>query len=343
MHKPHLVTGLRPTGPLHIGHYAGTLEPLLRVQGAYESFVFIADYHALISLVGHAADLPRFSRLLAAEFLASGVDPEQSHIFVQSQVPEHLELAYILSTLAPIGALERTPHYKEKVAQGHTATLALLGYPVLQAADIAVYRGQAVPVGEDQVPHLELSRELVRRIGRVYPGVRLPEPQPVLSRISRLRGLDGEQKMSKSVGNTIELGHPPQETEERMRRAVTDPQRVTRDIPGRPEICTVYQYYEAFAPAAAPVTAHECRNALRGCVECKAEMAGRLNAFLAPLRERRTALLEDPRPVDRALAAGAEVARQEAGRTLAEVKEAMGLRSPIGAAFAAPAVPITAP
>lgn len=324
-----LLTGDRCNGALHLGHYVGKLMPLLdALADGYEGYVMIADYHAMTTHYGDPQTLRKYARELALDYLAAGVDPHRHAIFVQSQVPEHLELAYLFGALTPVSYLERIPTYKEKLAQIHEPpSFALLGYPVLMAADIAIYRAEAVPVGDDQLPHLEFVREIVRRFNRTY-GFAFPEPRAVLSRTPRLRGLDGQLKMSKSLHNQIDLSMSPAETANRVAMMVTDPQRVKQSDPGRPECCNVNEYYRVFAPTEADSVAAECRAAARGCVECKRLLAARINDFLAPHRARRAELATQPGLVEEVLADGARRARAAARETLAEVHAKLGFDAP---------------
>lgn len=327
-----LLTGDRCTGPLHIGHYVGKLVPLLKaLEEDYEAYVMIADYHALTTHYHDPAQIRRNAGEVLLDYLAAGIDPERHTVFLQSQVPEHLELAYLLGALTPVSYLERVPTYKEKVSEvSEPPSFILLGYPVLMAADILVYRGEAVPVGDDQLPHLELTREIARRFSRAY-GLDLPEPQALLNVVSRLRGLDGEAKMSKSLHNQIDLGMSATETAARIKGMVTDPLRVRRGDAGRPEVCAAYQYYQAFAPQEAAATASECRAAARGCVACKERLAGLINACFAPLRARRaelaaTAAGRDGSLAADILAAGNARARRTAAATMVEVRARVGLK-----------------
>jgi tryptophanyl-tRNA synthetase len=326
-----LLTGDRCTGPLHIGHYVGKLVPLLKALNEdYDAYVMIADYHALTTHYHDPAQIRHNAGEVLLDYLAAGIDPERHTVFLQSQVPEHLELAYLLGALTPVSYLERVPTYKEKVDQiGEPPNFILLGYPVLMAADILVYRGEAVPVGDDQLPHLELTREIARRFNRAY-GLDLPEPQALLNTVSRLRGLDGEAKMSKSLHNQIDLGMSAEETTRRIKGMVTDPERARRGDPGRPEVCTAYQYYQAFAADEADETARECRAAGRGCVACKERLAGCINACFAPLRARRAELTatvagRNGNLAADILAAGNVKARRTAMATMAQVREKMGM------------------
>lgn len=320
-----LLTGDRCNGVLHLGHYVGKLLPLLDALAQdYDGFVMIADYHALTTNYAEPQSLRRYSREVALDYLAAGIDPVRHAVFIQSQVPEHLELAYLLGALTPVSHLERVPTYKEKVAQiADPPNLALLGYPVLMAADILIYRAEAVPVGDDQLPHLELTREIARRFNRAY-GLDLPEPQPVLSHVSRLRGLDGQAKMSKSLHNQIDLRMSAEETAARIGSMATDPQRVKRSDPGRPEVCNVCEYYRAFAADEAEATACECRRAARGCTACKQRLAERINALLSAHRERRAELAARPRLIEDALTDGGRRARAVASATLARIHDRLG-------------------
>jgi tryptophanyl-tRNA synthetase len=318
---------MRPTGPLHIGHYFGALVNWIALQDEFDCYYFVADWHVLTDRCEKLETVPVYTREMAADWLACGLDPNRAVLFVQSRIPEHLELAWIFGALATVGMLERCPTYKDvadPMAGKGTPSYALLGYPVLQTADIALYKGQFVPVGEDQVAHLELSREIIRLFNRTYGEV-FPEPQPRLTTVSRLAGTDGRKKMSKSLGNVIDLGEDPAPQRKRMLGMFTDPQRTHRTIPGRPEICNVYAYHGLFNPDAArrEAIAADCRSAKIGCIECKTEMADHVGRFLAPIRERCREWLAKPKELDEILDAGTQRARARAQATMNEVREAM--------------------
>ena len=324
--KGRILSGMRPTGKLHLGHLVGALGNWVKLQDEYECFFMIADWHALMSEYENTRVILQSTRDNVIDWLAAGLDPERSVIFVQSHVKEHAELHLILSCITPIGWLERCPTYKEQKQEIKDRDLnnyAFLGYPVLQSADIVLYKADTVPVGEDQLPHLELTREIVRRFNSMYGKEVFPEPQPKLTKSSKLLGLD-RRKMSKSYGNAILLSEEPQAIEKKVLSMITDPQRIRRTDPGRPDYCNVHSYYEAFAPEQAPEVARQCRNAEVGCVDCKRRLAKILIEHLAGFREKRKKLMEEGEKVDTILKGGAQKASLVARQTLAEVRSALG-------------------
>ena len=317
-------SGMQPSGEAHLGNYLGALRQWVELQEAHECFFCIVDEHAIMAEYA-PGDLPRRIFDLALSFLAVGLDPERSTIFVQSDVPEHVALAWLFNSVAPVGELERMTQYKDKSAQLESIPVGLLNYPVLQTADILLYRAELVPVGEDQLQHLELSREIARRWNARF-GPFFPEPQPALSRAGRILGLDGNAKMSKSLGNTVNILAEPDEIWERVRTAVTDPQRIRRTDPGRPEVCNVFSLHKLFTlPEQLPDIEAQCRGATRGCVDCKRLLADQIADHLAEARERARELEAHPRRVLEILDAGAERARAEAKETLDEVRHRMGM------------------
>ncbi|HKZ50466.1 MAG TPA: tryptophan--tRNA ligase [Dehalococcoidia bacterium] len=320
-------SGLRCTGRQHIGNYLGAIQNFVALQEEHECIYCAVDIHTLTSL-DSVRDLRQNTIDLVLDLLAAGVDPERSIIFVQSHVPGVMELATLLGMVTPLSWLTRVPTFKEKVRQQpENVNYGLVGYPVLMTADIILYKAELVPVGEDQLPHLELAREIVRRFNRVF-GDTFPEPQAKLTEAPLILGLDGQNKMSKSLNNHIELGATPEETTRLVLTAVTDPQRTHRNIPGRPWVCNVYALHRHFNPQEAPTVYQECTAATRGCVECKLQLAEGINQALAPLRERRAELAAQPRYVDRVLAEGAARARAIAQETLREAREKVGLLAP---------------
>jgi len=326
MAKKRILSGMRPTGRLHIGHLVGALANWRQLQDEFECYYMVADWHALISEYANPSRIPEYSLDNVADWLACGIDPEKSTIFVQSDVPEHTELHLILSCLTPIPWLERVPTYKEQLQQITDKDLtnyAFLGYPVLQAADILIYKASVVPVGEDQVAHLELTREITRRFNSLYGEV-FPEPQPRLTEAARLLGLDG-RKMSKSYGNTIDIGESPEDTRKKVMNMFTDPQRIRRTDPGRPEVCNVHSYFRAFAPDQVAEIDEGCRAARLGCVDCKKMLAGRLNSYLEPIRTKRSELLAEPEKLESILTSGCRKARAVAAETLNDARQAMKL------------------
>ena len=321
--KPRVLSGMRPTGPLHLGHLAGALRNWVALQETHDCFFMVADWHALMSEYEHPERLAEYAVSNVADWLACGIDPARSVIFRQSDVPEHLELYAILSMITPLGWVERVPTYKEQLREvkgRNLATYGFLGYPVLQAADILLYKAQAVPVGEDQLPHLELTREIVRRFKHLYGRDLFPEPAPLLTTSARLPGTDG-RKMSKSYGNTIGLADDEAAIRAAVSQMVSDTQRPRKSDPGHPESCFVCQYLGVFAPERAPAAWEECRTARRGCVQTKQELADALVQVTAPMRRARP----DAAAVRAILADGAERARAVARETIREVKTAVGL------------------
>lgn len=321
-------SGMRPTGRLHIGNYLGALKNWVALQDEYHCVYCAVDVHALTTL-DDVDSLQDNVREMAIDFLAAGIDPQRSILYVQSQVPEVMELATLLGMITPLGWLTRVTTFKEKVRQQpDNVNYGLVGYPVLMTADIILYKAEAVPVGEDQLPHLELAREIVRRFNNLF-GDTFPEPQPLLTESPLILGLDGKNKMSKSLNNHIELALSPQETARRVMTAVTDPQRTHRHIPGRPWICNVYSLHKQFNPDQAQVVYDECSTARRGCVECKQQLAEGINRELAQFRQRRQEIEAKPGYIYEVLAEGAAKARAIAQETLREVKEKMHLL-PVG-------------
>ena len=317
---------MRPTGKLHLGHLVGALENWVTLQGTFNNYHLVADYHALTTDLD-TSGVYRHSIDMVMDWLAAGIDPVASPVFRQSQIKEHTELHLLFSMLITAARLERNPSVKEQVRdlQIENVSYGHLGYPVLQAADILLYKGDLVPVGEDQLPHVEISREIARRFNNQYGQV-FPEPDARLTRFARLPGLDGmDRKMSKSAGNTVLLSDPPEEISRKMRTAVTDPQKIRRNDPGRPEICLVYTYHQKFNAAGAEAIVTDCRSGALGCVECKSRCAAGVSAVLAPVREKRAHLESHPDDVRAILADGEARARTRARATMEEVREAMHL------------------
>jgi tryptophanyl-tRNA synthetase len=322
---PRIFSGIQPSGELHIGNYLGAVKNWVQLQHEIESFFCIVDYHA-ITVPYEPAELRRRTAEMALSLLAAGLDPGVATVFVQSRVPEHTELAWIFNTLTPLGELERQTQFKEKAARQEAVAAGLLNYPVLQAADILLYKADLVPVGEDQVQHLELSREIARKWNARFGDGFFPEPQPRLTPTRRILGLDGQAKMSKSLGNTIGLLEAPESIWDKLRPAVTDPRRVRRTDPGEPEVCNIYHLHRAFSPpATVEHVAVQCRGAGWGCIDCKKVLFGSMEGELAPIRARAAELAANPATVTDALGRGAERAAIVARRTMAEVKERMGL------------------
>ncbi len=315
---------MQPSGEAHLGNYLGALQQWVQLQESYECYFCIVDEHAITGEFT-PAELPDRVFDLAVSFLAVGLDPERSTIFVQSDVPEHVRLAWIFNAVTPVGDLERMTQYKDKSSRRESVPAGLLNYPILQAADILLYRAQKVPVGEDQVQHLELAREIARRWNARF-GTLFPEPQAILSQAGRIVGLDGAGKMSKSMGNTVGILDEPEEIWARVRTAVTDPQRIRKNDPGRPEVCNVFSLHQHFTPAERiPDIEGQCRAGTRGCVECKQILAENIAEHFAGTRERARELKAHPDRVREILDAGAARARREAAQTLDEVRERMGM------------------
>ncbi len=324
-----IFSGMQPSGEAHLGNYLGALRQWVRMQEGNECFFCVVDQHAIVGEFT-PADLPTRVYDLAVSFLAVGLDPERSTIFVQSDVPEHTELAWLFNSVAPVGDLERMTQYKDKSARLESIPAGLLNYPVLQAADILLYRASRVPVGEDQLQHLELTRDVARKWNARF-GDYFPEPEAILSDAGRILGLDGDAKMSKSLGNTVRVLAEPDEIWSRVRTAMTDPQRVRRDDPGRPEVCNVYTLHRHFTdPALLPDIAAQCRAGTRGCVDCKRILAESIGDHFAEVRERAAELTAHPGRVREILDAGAARARAVAKETMGEVRERMGMDWRIG-------------
>lgn len=326
MVKKRILSGMRPTGRLHLGHLVGALKNWVKLQDAYECFFMIADWHALMSEYENSRVIRESLYDNIADWIAVGIDPEKATLFIQSRVPEHLELYMSFSALTPLGWLERCPTYKEQLRElkdRHIQTFAFLGYPVLQAADIALYKAQVVPVGADQLPHLELTREIVRRFNGLYAEI-FPEPAPLLTEVPRLLGLDG-RKMSKSYNNCIGLSDPPEVLKKKVSGMFTDPKRIRKTDPGHPETCNIRAYFDVFASDAKDDVAEGCRSARIGCTDCKKNLGERLAAFLAPIQEKRADLLAHPQKLEQIVEAGREKAQKAAHQTMKEVRSVIGL------------------
>ncbi|HBT48013.1 MAG TPA: tryptophan--tRNA ligase [Peptococcaceae bacterium] len=328
MAQERILSGMRPTGRLHIGHLS-VLENWVRLQEEHECYYFIADWHALTTAYDSPEELQGNIRSMLLDWLSAGLEPERSTIFVQSHVKEHAELHLLFSMITPLSWLERVPTYKDQVQQlgqegKDISTYGFLGYPLLQAADILIYKASAVPVGEDQLPHLEFCREVARRFNHLYRVALFPEPKALLSRVSLLPGIDG-RKMSKSYRNDIPLEATPEEVAEKVRLMITDPARIHKTDPGHPEVCVVHTYHEIYNREEVEETRVSCRAGAIGCVACKRRLADRLNEVLEPLRERRQRLMQRPELLEDILQAGAARAREVAGSTIAEVRAAMGV------------------
>jgi tryptophanyl-tRNA synthetase len=323
-----VLTGFRPTGPLHIGHWAGNVGNAVRLQDeGHECFYFVADWHMLTTDYDRTELLPARVLDLVADLLAAGVDPERSVVYRQSDLPEVAEMALLLGMITPLGWLERVPTFKERLrdlAERDIANLGLLGYPVLQTVDITIVRGERVPVGEDQVSHLEISREIVRRFNRLYGEV-LIEPQSLLSQTPLIPGSDG-RKMSKTLDNAIGLADEPDQIRAKVRSFVTDPQKIRMGDPGRPEICPIFALHQVLSPTEhVEEVAAGCRAGTLGCVDDKSDLADRLIETFRPFRERRAELMDDPGYLEKVLVNGGSQARPVALATLEAVRAAMHL------------------
>jgi tryptophanyl-tRNA synthetase len=317
-------SGIQPSGEAHLGNYAGALTNWVRLQEEYECFYCVVDYHA-VTQPYEVTELAGRSLDMAISVLAAGVDPEKATLFVQSMVPEHTELAWLFNCVTPLGELERMTQFKDKSQRNRkNITAGLLDYPVLQAADILIYKGELVPVGEDQVQHLELSREIARKFNARYGDI-FPEPEPILTGAKRILGLDGQAKMSKSIGNTLRMLADEEEIWKALKPAVTDTNRVRRDDPGDPEICNIYTIHQSFtAPEKLEELAEGCRTAAIGCFDCKKVLSENLNSRMEPVRERYESYKADPERVREILAASAVRCRKIAREVLAEARDAMG-------------------
>ncbi len=324
--KQRVLTGYRPTGPMHVGHWFGNVENMLRLQEEHECFYFVADWHMLTTHFDRTAELPGFTRELVLDLLAAGIDPERVTLYRQSDVKEVAEMTLLLGMITPLGWLERVPTYKERLrdnAERDIANYGLLGYPVLQTVDITIVKGELVPVGEDQVPHLELSREVVRRFNRLYGEV-LVEPQPLLSETPLIPGSDG-RKMSKSLDNVIDVRDDEGRIRKTIRSFITDPQKIRRGDPGRPEICPIFALHRRFSPDILEWTEVSCRSGELGCVDCKTNLADRVVGSFGPFRERREELEHHAGLAEEILAAGAAKVRPIVEETMKAVRDAMHL------------------
>ena len=322
--KGRILTGDRPTGRLHLGHYVGSLQNRVGLQDEYDTFIIIADVQALTTNFDRPEALGRDIMDVALDNLAVGIDPSKSTIFIQSLVPEIAELTVYYSMLTSVNVLRHNPTIKSEAAQrGYKdLTYGFLGYPVSQAADISFCRADLVPVGEDQIPHIELTRKIVRRFNELYAPV-LTVPKAMVGDVPRLVGLDGDAKMSKSLGNAVYLADPPEEVAEKIRTAVTDPARIHPRDPGHPEICTVYAYHQGFDRSGAVEVQQDCRAGNVGCVACKGRLVRILEDILEPIRHRRQSYAVNPDLVREILADGTQRARKEAAVTMRAVREAM--------------------
>jgi len=328
--RQRVLSGMRSTGKLHLGNYVGALENWVRMQDQYVCFFFIADWHALTTDYADTSQIKQNSIEVLLDWLAAGLDPSRCTMFIQSHVPQHAELHLLFSMITPLGWLERVPTYKEQrenITEKDLGTYGFLGYPVLQAADILIYKADFVPVGEDQVPHVELTREIARRFNQFYgaPSPVLPEPQPLLTPSAKLPGTDG-RKMSKSYGNTILLTDPAPVLRQKLKTMVTDPARVRRSDPGNPDVCPVGDLHKIFSSKETMAKVYQgCRSAGIGCIECKSWVADALVQMLEPMQERRKKYEENPRLAWDILEAGSAAARKSAEATMVDVRAAMDM------------------
>ena len=325
MQKKTIVSGSRPTGNIHLGNYFGAIENWVSLQEQYNCNFFIADWHALTTGYADTEDLRKNTLSLAADYIASGIDPEKSTLFLQSEVKQHAELFLLLAMNTPLSWLERCPTYKDQLANikdRDITTYGFLGYPALMAADIMMYRADFVPVGEDQIPHLEITREMSRRFNFLYGKEVFPEPQPLLTKAKVLPGTDG-RKMSKSYGNTIALADTPDEVKKKVMGMITDPARIRKDDPGHPDICTVFAFHKVFNEAQVPEIEEQCKGGCIGCVACKRNLQNKIAEFHTPIYEKRQDLLATPDRLTEVLREGSQKASVKAEATIKLVREAM--------------------
>ncbi|UCC81796.1 MAG: tryptophan--tRNA ligase [Gemmatimonadota bacterium] len=324
--KPRMFSGIQPSGELHIGNYLGAVKNWVALQHQYDAFFCIVDLHA-ITQPFEPEEMPQQIFDLALGLLAAGLDPSKCTIFVQSDVPEHSELAWVFTTVTPLGELKRMTQFKDKSSRQESVLAGILNYPILQAADILLYHAEAVPVGEDQVQHIELTRQIANKWNGRF-GEYFPEPQAVVGKVRRVLGLDGQAKMSKSIGNTIGVLESPDEIWEKLRPAITDPQRKRRNDPGNPNVCNLFALHRHFSSEEDIAWADEgCRTAGIGCIECKRRLSENIIEELRPIRERALELQQRPEYVIEVLRSGAERASAVAVDTISEVRRRMGLHS----------------
>ena len=323
MQKKRILSGMRPTGKLHIGHYVGALENWIKLQDEYQNFHLIADYHVLTTDL-NTDDIYQNTIEMLIDWLAAGLDPEKSPMFRQSQIKEHTELHLIFSMLITLSRLQRNPTVKDQLRYLHIKQVIYghVGYPVLQSADILLYKGDAVPVGEDQVPHVEITREIARKFNNQYGNV-FPEPEPLLTKFSRLPGLNGDAKMSKSLNNTILLSDAPEVVKSKLKKAVTDPQKIRKGDRGHPDICLVFSYHKKFNTDEIPEIDAGCRSGKLGCFDCKMNCAEKISSFFEPIREKRKYYLKNLDIVKDILTDGEKRGREVAQETMADVREKM--------------------
>lgn len=327
--KKKILSGMRPTGDLHLGHLVGALDNWVKLQEDYKCYYMVADWHAISTAYEDKINLRELTYSIVADWLAVGISPEKSVIFVQSSVKEHSELHLLLSMITPLSWVERNPSFKETIEQlssKNISTYGFLGYPVLQAADILMYMAECVPVGIDQIPHLELSREIVRRFNNLY-GETFPEPQAILTKTPKLSGLD-KRKMSKSYGNFILISEPEKELKIKINNMITDPERIRKTDLGHPEICSVFEYHQCFNKPETETISADCKNAKIGCVECKRKLFEIINNLISPIRDKKNHYMEKQSELQEIIEAGDKKAREAAAATMEKVRNNMriGLR-----------------
>ena len=326
MTRKRIMSGMRPTGSLHLGNYFGALDNWVKLQNDYECFFSIVDWHALTTGYEETKDLNKNIIDIAVDWISAGLDPDKCTMFIQSNIKEIAELHLLFSMIVPVSWLERCPTYKDQLQQlkdKNINTYGFLGYPNLQAADILIHRADVVPVGEDQLPHLELAREIARRFNNIYGDV-FPEPQSKLNQIKMLPGMDG-RKMSKSYNNSIALSDSPEILTEKVRQMITDPAKIRKADPGHPDICAVYGFHKVFSEAECPEINENCVNGTLGCVQCKKNLANNVVNFMAPMYERRQILLADEKKIIEILRHGTNNARIEAQKTMKIVRDSMNM------------------
>lgn len=324
MSKGRILSGMRPTGALHLGNYFGALENWVKLQNEYDCYFFIADWHALTTGYEDTSMVKNNIDELVVSYLSAGLDPEKCNIFLQSSVKEHAELHLLFSMTTPLSWLYRCPTYKDQLAQmkdRNITTYGFLGYPCLQAADILIYKADFVPVGEDQIPHVELTREMARRFNFLFSEV-FPEPKPLLTKAKVLPGLDG-RKMSKSYGNTISMSDSPDEIKKKVSTMITDPARIRKDDPGHPDVCAVYAFQKVFNESEVSEIETQCKGGKIGCVQCKRALAEKMVDYLSPIYEKRQEILSKPSIIREVVEKGNEAAKKVASATMEEVRSAM--------------------
>lgn len=330
--KKTILTGIRPTGNLHLGHYFGACQNWLKLQNDYDFFLEIADVQALTDNFDDPEKVRKNVKEITIDILSTGIDPKNVHLFIQSKIPEIAELTVFYSNLVTMARLYRNPTVKTEIAQkkaifgndGEGVTYGFVGYPVSQAADITAFRGELIPVGEDQLPLIEQCREIVRKFNRIY-GETLKEPEALLSPTPRIKGLDGNEKMGKSLGNAIYLADSEEIIAKKVMNAKTDTQKIKKDDPANPDVCMVYYYHKLVKNENIETVCSECKNGSRGCVQCKKELIQKLNEFLTPIREKRAYYLEHPEEVKQILDDGTNIARERSQETMKTVRNSMNI------------------